>query len=36
MKKYKKIVHIVPLDKNRFKLTYIFSLLIIYWFVWKT
>ena len=29
MKKYKKIVHIVPLDKRRFKVLYIFSLIII-------
>jgi len=29
MKKYKKIVHIIPLDKRRFKALYIFSLLII-------
>ena len=29
MKKYKKIVHIVPLDQRRFKVLYIFSLLII-------
>jgi len=29
MKKYKKIVHIIPLDKRRFKLLYIFSLLMI-------
>ena len=31
MKKYKKIVHIIPLDKRRFKLLYIFSLLMIFW-----
>ena len=30
MKKYKKIVDIVPLDKRRFKLIYIFSLLLIF------
>jgi len=29
MKKYKKIVHILPLDKRRFKVLYIFSLLLI-------
>ena len=29
MKKYKKIVHLTPLDQRRFKLLYIFSLLII-------
>ncbi len=29
MKKYKKIVHIAPLDQRRFKVLYIFSLLII-------
>ena len=29
MKKYKKIVHIIPLDQRRFKVLYIFSLLII-------
>ena len=30
MKKYKKIVDIVPLDKRRFKVIYIFSLLLIF------
>ena len=29
MKKYKKIVHLTPLDQRRFKLLYIFGLLII-------
>ena len=29
MKKYKKIVRLIPLDQRRFKLLYIFSLLII-------
>ena len=29
MKKYKKNIHILPLDQRRFKLIYIFSLLII-------
>ena len=29
MKKYKKNIHILPLDQRRFKLLYIFSLLII-------
>ena len=29
MKKYKKIVHILPLDQRRFKVLYVFSLLII-------
>ena len=29
MKKYKKIVHIITLDKRRFKLLYIFNLLMI-------
>ncbi len=29
MKKYKKIVHIIPLDQRRFKVLYLFSLLII-------
>ena len=29
MKKFKKIVHILPLDERRFKVLYIFSLLII-------
>ena len=29
MKKYKKIVHLIPLDQRRFKLLYIFGLLII-------
>ena len=30
MKKYKKIVHLVPLNHTRFKILYIFSLLIIF------
>ena len=30
MKKYKKIVHLVPLDQRRFKFLYIFSLLLIF------
>ena len=30
MKKYKKIVHLVPLDQRRFKFLYIFGLLIIF------
>ena len=29
MKKYKKIVHLAPLDQSRFKLLYIFGLLIL-------
>ena len=29
MKKYKKIVHILPLDERRFKVPYVLSLLII-------
>ena len=29
MKKYKKIVHLLPLDQSRFKVLYIFGLLII-------
>ena len=29
MKKYKKIVHLTPLDQRRFKLLYIFGLAII-------
>ena len=30
MKKYKKIVHLIPLDQRRFKFLYIFSLLLIF------
>jgi len=30
MKKYKKIVHLIPLDQKRFKFLYIFSLLLIF------
>ena len=30
MKKYKKIVHLVPLDQKRFKLLYIFSFILIF------
>ena len=30
MKKYKKIVRLVPLDQSRFKFLYIFSLLLIF------
>ena len=30
MKKYKKVVHLTPLDQIRFKLLYIFTLLIIF------
>ncbi len=30
MKKYKKIVHLIPLDQRRFKFLYIFSLILIF------
>ena len=30
MKKYKKIVRLLPLDQTRFKLLYIFSLILIF------
>ena len=30
MRKYKKIVHLIPLDQRRFKFLYIFSLLLIF------